>query len=137
MYGLLKMVWGRPAHIRVALSAAAGIALGISLPLSSIWYCLLLAVLIFRTHIPSVLVSWLAGCILSLIISPLYEPLGRLIFGLHEQAWCSILSLPVLCCLDINQAGVLGSAVLASLGGTGVLVVLTASSLGQRLKLSV
>jgi hypothetical protein len=137
MSGMLKMLWGRPSQIRIALSAAAGIALGISLPLSSIWYCLLLAVLVFRTHIPIVLIGWLVGFILSLIISPLYEPLGRMIFSLHESFWHAILSLPVLCCLDINRAGVLGSAVLASLGGTVVLVVLTVSTLGQRLKLSV
>lgn len=137
MLHVLKMVWGHPSQIRIALSAATGVALGISLPLSSIWYCLLLAVLIIRTHIPTALIGWLAGFILSLVISPLFEPLGRMILSLHEPFWRGILSLPVLCCLDINRAGVLGSAVLASLGGTGVLVLLTVSSLGQRLKLSV
>jgi hypothetical protein len=137
MLRVLKMVWGHPARTRIALSAAVGVALGIALPFSSVWYFLLFSVLIFRTHIPSTVIFWIAAFILALIISPAYEPVGRLVLKMDESFWRGILSLPVICCLDINRAAVMGSAVLASLCGTAVLVGVSMSSLGQAIKSNV
>jgi len=127
-------VWGHPSRTRIACSAAAGAALGIALTFSSVWYFFLIIILIVRTHIPSTILCWLAACIVALIVSPLYEPLGRMVLSMDESFWRRILSLPVVCCLDINRAAVMGSAILASLCGTAMLVGVSLSSLGHAIK---
>jgi uncharacterized protein (TIGR03546 family) len=134
MLRIVKKIWGHPSRTRIALSAAIGVALGIALPFSSVWFFLLLTILVIRTHIPATVLSWLAACVLALIISPVYEPLGRLVLNMDESFWRGILSLPVVCCLDINRAAVMGSAVIASLCGTVVLAGISISSLGHGIK---
>ena len=115
MTRFLKFIWGNPGRVRIVLSLGAGCALGIIVSGSSLWWLLLLLILLLRTHIPSVIAGWLPGFAVSLALTPLCEYAGRWILVRHELFWQILLSRPGVCCLDINQAIVIGSAAVALL----------------------
>ena len=128
MTRFLIQLWGRPGPTRLVLSFGAGCALGIIQPASSVWWALLLLVLLLRTHLISVAAGWIPGFALSFLVAPVSEYTGSWLLQRYEPFWLNLLSRPGLCCLDLTRAAVIGSSAiaipLALLMMTGVLLLL-------------
>ena len=119
-----KFLWGNPAPIRLALSFAAGIALGISVSGSSVWFLLFLLVLILRTHIISLIFGFATGKLLSTIVAANYESLGKSILLSNKSFWQNFLAKPFICYLNLNDANVMGNLVFALLSGLFFFIIL-------------
>jgi len=131
---ILKLLWGHPLPLRVALSAALGVALGLCDAGTPVWCILLAAVFVFRTHVPTAIIAWACGCWLAVPLKGLCEPAGKFILLSAEPLWRALLSQPFVCYLNLNQGRVMGNAAVA--GACSIVVFVAVLSVLTKLRCS-
>ena len=98
---------------RCAASVAAGVSLGLLSFRTPVWVFWCAAVLIVRTHLPSVAVGWLLGWGVSYATQALNEPVGAWVLRQHEPFWRAVLVRPGICYLRLEEAWIMGNVVIA------------------------
>jgi len=102
---------------RSAASIFCGVLLG-CLPLASpVWLCVLLLIILTRTHVPLVLLAWCAGRVMAWPLGAWYEGAGTMVLQAHTAFWSAIIQLPVFCYLELHRARVMGSVVCGAIAG--------------------
>jgi len=115
MVRFLKWCWGNPLPFRLAASAFFGILLGFLFVGKPVWIVVFVLILIFRTHIPTVIISALFGYLLSLPVRQFYERIGIEILVSKPFFWQNFCSKRFINYLNLNNAQIIGSITLGLL----------------------
>ncbi len=130
MQFVARWLVGAVSPLRIAASVACGVALGCLPAGTPVWLVVLVLVIVFRTHIPTLVLAWCAGLALAWPLGAWYAGAGAAVLQAQPEFWRGIVRLPVICYLELHRSRVMGSLVcgLAAgiLAGVVCLLVLAA-----------
>jgi len=113
MFSLFKFIYGNPSPTRLAASFALGAMLGVISTQSPVWLVLFILIIVFRTHIISVIIGYLSGKLFAVMLSGFYVPIGKSILISNKTFWQNLLIKPFICYLNLNKAEVMGNLIVA------------------------
>lgn len=129
----VRKAFGHPSAFRVAPSIAAGVALGVTSPACATAFVFWLAViLVFRTHLRSVLAGVLAGLAFKPFVAARCEAVGMRLLRAHEEFWREMLGAPVICYFQLEKARMMGALVLSARAFAVALVAVAAAIICYR-----